>query len=150
MGWIQVTASCPLCICTGVKNSITEHRTQSRVLEAALLVPRRVCSIVSCVLFESPLKAELLVFGQAFSWCLLPSPCSADCSESIAPSLVCYYPLFLNRKLREGESKGKHIHEIWALGVARWSALFGLVPLLLRYSPFLGKCLGVKILCPYS
>lgn len=71
-----------------------------------------------------------------------------DCSESIAPSLVCYYPLFAARKLREGESKGKNIHEIWALGVARLSAPLGLVPLLLRYSPFPGKCLGIR-LCVY-
>lgn len=97
------------------------------------------------MLFESPQKAELVFSGQASSWCLFAHSMLWGCSKFISPSLVCCYPLFAGRTLREGESKGKIMHEIWALGAVRLSALLGLVPLLLRYSPFLGKCLGIRL-----
>lgn len=117
VGWIQVTAPCPLSIWSGVINSIIEHRVQSHVLEAGLVIHSRVCSRISCVLFESPLKAELVFSGQAFSWCLLSSPCSVNCSELIASSLICYYSLFADRKLRKGGRMGKNICKTGILGL---------------------------------
>lgn len=64
---------------------------------------------------------------------------------------ISYYPNFANRKLREGEIKGKNTRELWALWVARLSTLLGLVHLLLIHMQSVsGKVFEYEVLCPNS